>query len=82
MVLPSRNLDAIIGKERFAAEPDADKLVELEALRDFLSTMCEAIDAMVDKTGGAKERYCYLYKLGELEGFWETNMKVTLDGYT
>ena len=61
-----RNLDGIIGKERFASEPDEDKLVELEALRDYLKSVCEAIDAMVNKTGGAKERqvfHCAVHQL-------------------
>ena len=55
-LLPHRHLDGVMGKERFAAKPDEDKLVELEALRDYLTGACEALDQVVTKTGGAKER--------------------------
>eukprot|EP00195_Chlamydomonas_chlamydogama_P007973 CAMPEP_0202898920 /NCGR_PEP_ID=MMETSP1392-20130828/7306_1 /ASSEMBLY_ACC=CAM_ASM_000868 /TAXON_ID=225041 /ORGANISM="Chlamydomonas chlamydogama, Strain SAG 11-48b" /LENGTH=324 /DNA_ID=CAMNT_0049584987 /DNA_START=91 /DNA_END=1065 /DNA_ORIENTATION=+ len=51
-----RHLDGVIGKERFAPQPDEDRLAELDALRQYLTAACEALDTAVNKTASAKDR--------------------------
>lgn len=46
----------MIGQVRFGGEPDEDRLLELEALRQYLTAAVEVVDQTVAKTSSAKER--------------------------
>ncbi|EFJ50247.1 hypothetical protein VOLCADRAFT_80381 [Volvox carteri f. nagariensis] len=51
-----KQLDSVIGAERFAAKPDQERLAELETLRQYLEEAVEAVDKAVVKTASAAER--------------------------
>jgi hypothetical protein len=51
-----RNLDSVIGQERFGARPNEDKLAELEALRKYLEDAVAAVDKATKSTASAQER--------------------------
>ncbi|KXZ41137.1 hypothetical protein GPECTOR_740g899 [Gonium pectorale] len=51
-----KQLDSIIGAERFAAKPDQERLAELDTLRQYLEEAIEAIDKAVVKTASAADR--------------------------
>jgi hypothetical protein len=56
-----RHLDGVIGHLRFSGdtsdEDSSERLVELEALRDYLLVSCAAIDQAVVKMSSAKDRW-------------------------
>ncbi|GFR47419.1 hypothetical protein Agub_g9136, partial [Astrephomene gubernaculifera] len=51
-----KQLDSVIGSERFTAAPNQERLVELETLRQYLEEAVEAVDKAVVKTANATER--------------------------
>lgn len=51
-----KQLDTLIGNERFAAKPDQERLAELETLRQYLEEATEAIDKAVASNISAVER--------------------------
>lgn len=51
-----RQLDGLVGRERFAIKPDQDRIAELETLRQYLEEAVEAVDKAVTKTASAADR--------------------------
>lgn len=51
-----KQLDNLIGQERFAAKPDEERLAELETLRQYLEEGAEAVDKAVTATASAVAR--------------------------
>ncbi|GLC35461.1 hypothetical protein PLESTB_000204700 [Pleodorina starrii] len=51
-----KQLDSVIGAERFAAKPDQERLAELDTLRQYLEEAVEALDKAVVKTASAADR--------------------------
>ena len=51
-----KQLDNLIGQERFAAKPDEERLAELETLRQYLEEGAEAVDKAVTATASAVDR--------------------------
>jgi hypothetical protein len=51
-----KQLDTLVGAERFAAKPDEDRLAELDLLRKYLEEGAEAVDKAVAATTTAVDR--------------------------
>eukprot|EP00877_Chromochloris_zofingiensis_P004637 jgi/Chrzof1/14174/Cz08g28060.t1 len=51
-----KQLDTLIGQERFAAKPDEERLAELDTLRQYLDEAREAVDKAVASTTSAVDR--------------------------
>eukprot|EP00879_Flechtneria_rotunda_P002469 GHRR01002666.1.p1 GENE.GHRR01002666.1~~GHRR01002666.1.p1 ORF type:complete len:263 (+),score=57.60 GHRR01002666.1:92-880(+) len=51
-----KQLDTMVGQERFAAKPDQDRLAELETLRQYLEEGKEAVDKAVQANISAVDR--------------------------
>ncbi len=51
-----KQLDTIIGRERFAPKPDEERVAELDMLRQYLEEGVEAIDKAVVSTASAADR--------------------------
>ncbi|GLI61874.1 hypothetical protein VaNZ11_004384 [Volvox africanus] len=51
-----KQLDSVIGAERFSAKPDQERLAELDTLRQYLEEAVEAVDKAVVKTASATDR--------------------------
>jgi len=49
-------LDKLVGVERFSPAPDEDRLAELETLREYLTTVAEAVDKATEAVAAAPER--------------------------
>ncbi|KAG2438871.1 hypothetical protein HYH02_010669 [Chlamydomonas schloesseri] len=51
-----KQLDSLVGAERFSPKPDQERLAELETLRTYLEEAVEAVDKAVAATATAAER--------------------------
>ncbi len=51
-----KELNDLVGRERFAPKPDQERLAELETLRDYLEGMSKAVDQAVAATSSAKDK--------------------------
>lgn len=51
-----RQLDTLLGRERFAAKPDQERIAELDTLRQYLEEGVAAVDKAVIKMSSAADR--------------------------